>query len=164
MNDSNKSSNGLLVLKVPKHIGMEAVEKLTRDIAPLAEDMGLEPMVLDGGADAHVSVDYTPLLTRLCVAVERLVAQGEVPEGLGQNVAENAPQALNARPSSLNSRPKADPSLEGVTHGTDFPPISKDGTWLLEKGEQVVLSSDRSGQTEGRVRPDASWRRSTDRG
>ena len=137
MNDSNKSSNGLLVLKVPKHIGMEAVEKLTGNIAPLAEDMGLEPMVLDGGADAHVSVDYTPLLTRLCVAVERFVAQGEVPEGLSQNVAENAPQALNARPSSLNSRPKVDPSLGGLaTDGCAH--VSAEGTWLLEKGERVV--------------------------
>lgn len=104
MNDSKNSSNGLLVLKVPKHIGMEAVEKLTRSIAPLAQEMGLEPMVLDGGADAHVSVEYTPLLTRLCVAVERLVAQGEQPQVVDANVAEIAPQALNARPSSLNSR------------------------------------------------------------
>jgi hypothetical protein len=101
MNDSKNSSNGLLVLKIPQHLGMDAVEKLTRNITPLAEEMGLEPMVLDGGADAAVSVDYTSLLTRLCVAVERLVAQGEppaVPE-------EIAPQALNVRPSGLNSRP-----------------------------------------------------------
>lgn len=100
MNDSNNSSKGLLVLKVPQHIGMEAVDALTKGITPLAESMGLEPMVLDGGADAAVSVDYSALLTRLCVAVERLVAQGEppaVPE-------EIAPPALNARPTGLNSR------------------------------------------------------------
>lgn len=149
MNDSNKSSNGLLVLKVPKHIGMEAVEKLTRNIAPLAEDMGLEPMVLDGGADAHVSVDYTPLLTRLCVAVERLVAQGEVPEGLSQNVAENAPQALNARPSSLNSRdpkiypannggkPEAPPAGEPLCEAVSAPPVPQD--WgLNSRGEPLA--------------------------
>lgn len=100
MNDSKNSSNGLLVLRIPKHIGMEAVEKITQNITTLAESMGLEPMVLDGGADAAVSVGYTSLLTRLCVAVERLVAQGEppaVPE-------EIAPPALNARPTGLNSR------------------------------------------------------------
>ena len=97
MNDLKNSSNGLLVLKVPKHIGRESVGKLTSGIAPLAQEMGLEPMVLDGGADAHVSVDYTPLLTRLCVAVERLVAQGEPPQLGDANVAEIAPQTLNAR-------------------------------------------------------------------
>lgn len=67
----------------------------------MAEEMGLEPMVLDGGADASVSIDYTPLLTRLCIAVERLVAQGEPPQ-LSEEI---APPALNARPTGLNSRP-----------------------------------------------------------
>ena len=100
MNDSNKSSKGLLVLRIPSHIGMEAVEKITRNITPLAEEMGLEPMVLDGGADAVVSVDYTALLTRLCVAVERLVAQGE-PPSVSEEI---APPALNQRPTGLNSR------------------------------------------------------------
>lgn len=100
MNDSKNSSNGLLVLRIPSHIGMEAVEKITRNITPLAEEMGLEPMVLDGGADASVSVDYSALLTRLCVAVERLVSQGEPPQ-LSEEI---APQALNARPTGLNSR------------------------------------------------------------
>lgn len=100
MNDSKNSSNGLLVLKIPQHIGMDAVEKLTMNIAPLADEMGLEPMVLDGGADATVSVDYTSLLTRLCVAVERLVAQGE-PPSVSEEI---APPALNARPTGLNTR------------------------------------------------------------
>ena len=100
MNDSKNSSNGLLVLRIPSHIGMEAVEKITRNITPMAEEMGLEPMVLDGGADASVSIDYTPLLTRLCIAVERLVAQGEPPQ-LSEEI---APPALNARPTGLNTR------------------------------------------------------------
>ncbi len=100
MNDSKNSSNGLLVLRIPSHIGTDAVEKITRNITPLAEEMGLEPMVLDGGADAAVSVDYTSLLTRLCVAVERLVAQGEPPQ-LSEEI---APPALNARPTGLNTR------------------------------------------------------------
>lgn len=100
MNDSKNSSNGLLVLRIPQHIGMEAVEKLTMGITPLAEELGLEPMVLDGGADAAVSVDYTSLLTRLCVAVEALVAQGEPPQ-LSEEI---APPALNQRATGLNSR------------------------------------------------------------
>ncbi|MNV83227.1 hypothetical protein D3C71_1770140 [compost metagenome] len=76
------------------------MEKITQNITPLAEEMGLEPMVLDGGADASVSVDYSALLTRLCVAVERLVAQGE-PPSVSEEI---APPALNARPTGLNSR------------------------------------------------------------
>lgn len=100
MNDSKNSSNGLLVLKIPKHLGMATVQALTENITPLAESLGLEPMVLDGDADAHVSVDYTSLLTRLCVAVEALVAQGE-PPSVSEEI---APPALNARPTGLNSR------------------------------------------------------------
>jgi hypothetical protein len=100
MNDSKNSSNGLLVLRIPQVIGKSLVDLLTDHITPIAEQLGLEPMVLDGGADASVSVDYTGLLTRLCVAVERLVAQGEppaAPEELERPV-------LNARPSGLNTR------------------------------------------------------------
>lgn len=104
MNDSKNSSNGLLVLKIPQLLGKETVDLLTEHITPIAEQLGLEPMVLDGGADAAVSVDYTSLLTRLCVAVERLVAQGEPPAASE----EIAPQALNARPSGLNSRAAPD--------------------------------------------------------
>jgi len=100
MNDSTKCSAGLLVLRVPHHIGMDAVEKLTRNLTPLAEEMGLEPMVLDGGADAAVHRDYAPLLERLCCAVERLVQQGEPPATPGQVER----PVLNARPSGLNSR------------------------------------------------------------
>jgi hypothetical protein len=107
MNDSKNSSNGLLVLKVPQCVGVRNIEILTEQITPLAESMGLEPMVLDGGADAAVSVDYTSLLTRLCVAVERLVAQGE-PPALSEEI---APPALNQRPTGLNSRPTAEDLL-----------------------------------------------------
>lgn len=104
MNDSNKSSNGLLVLSCPTQINRDEMRKLEAMIQPLADELDMRPVALADGLQVSAVVDYTPLLTRLCVAVERLVAQGEVPEGLGQNVAENAPQALNARPSSLTSR------------------------------------------------------------
>ncbi|MNY09127.1 hypothetical protein D3C86_1420200 [compost metagenome] len=89
------------------NIGQETVDMLTKDISPLAESMGLEPMVIDNGGDVTIAIDYTSLLTRLCVAVERLAAQGEppaVPE-------EIAPPALNARPTGLNSRPNAEDLL-----------------------------------------------------
>lgn len=100
MNDSKNSSNGLLVLRIPQILGKETVDLLTEHITPIAEQLALEPMVLDGGADAAVSVDYTSLLTRLCVAVERLVAQGEPPQ-LSEEI---APPALNQRTTGLNTR------------------------------------------------------------
>ena len=109
MNDSNKSSNGLLVLSCPEQINRDEMRKLEAMIQPLADELDMRPVALADGIQVSAVVDYTPILTRLCVAVERLVAQGEVPEGLGQNVAENAPQALNARPSSLNSREEVKP-------------------------------------------------------
>lgn len=104
MNDSNKSSNGLLVLSCPRNITKGEMGQLEKMIQPLADELDMRPVALADGIQVSAVVDYTPLLTRLCVAVERLVAQGEVPEGFGQNVAENAPQALNARPSSLNGQ------------------------------------------------------------
>jgi hypothetical protein len=103
MNDSNKSSNGLLAITSPKGLSKSELQDLVKTIQPLADQMDLLPVSLSDGIQVSAVIDYTPLLTRLCVAVERLVAQGEVPEGLGQNVAENAPQALNARP-ELNGR------------------------------------------------------------
>ena len=100
MNDSKNSSNGLLVLRYPIALTSEQVRSLYESINPVAEDLNLEALVLGNDADARVEVDYTSLLTRLCIAVERLVAQGEppaVPE-------EIAPPALNARHTGLNSR------------------------------------------------------------
>ena len=100
MNDSKNSSNGLLVLRVPLNLEQETVDLLTEELTPTAESMGLQPMVVDNGCDVVVAVDYTSLLTRLCVAVERLVAQGEPPQ-LSEEI---APPALNQRPTGLNSR------------------------------------------------------------
>lgn len=102
MNDSKNSSNGLLVLRFPQFLSQEDTDKIIRAVTPTAEALGVEPMVLGNGADASVSVDYSTLLTRLCVAVERLVAQGEPPQLSEPQI---APQALNARPTGLNSRP-----------------------------------------------------------
>lgn len=100
MSDSTRYASGLLVLRVPQVLGKETVDLLTNHITPIADQLGLEPMVLDGGADIRVEHGNSALLERLCVAVERLVQQGEPPAAPEQV----APPALNARPSGLNSR------------------------------------------------------------
>lgn len=94
MNDSKNSSNGLLVLRIPQVLGKETVQLLTDHITPIADQLGLEPMVLDGGAYIRIENGRDALLERVCVALEEIAAQGRMPE---VNVAEIAPQALNAR-------------------------------------------------------------------
>lgn len=127
-------SKGLLVLKLSSHATKETLQHLTEQIAPVAESLGVEPMVLPFGLDVELKMGSEALLLRVCEALEKIAAQGEAPE---VNVAEIAPQALNARTSSLNSRPKVDPSLGGLaTDGCAH--VSAEGTWLLEKGERVV--------------------------
>jgi hypothetical protein len=100
MNDSKNSSNGLLVLRYPVGLSNEQIERLTLAITPTADALGVEPMVLGNGADVTLAVDHSSLLTRLCVAVERLVAQGEPPQ-LSEEI---APPALNQRATGLNTR------------------------------------------------------------
>lgn len=101
MNDSKNSSKGLLVLKVPQVLGKDVVQILTDHITPIADQLGLEPMVLDGGADIRIENGSSALLERVCVALEEIAAQGRMPE------VSEAPQerpVLNARPTGLNSR------------------------------------------------------------
>lgn len=101
MSDSTNCAKGLLVLRYPMPLHNEQLEKLTEMITPVADALGVEPLVLDGGADARLEFGNSALLERLCVAVERLVQQGEppaIPEQVERPV-------LNARPSGLNSRP-----------------------------------------------------------
>ena len=101
MNDSKNSSIGLLVLRYPCDLSQETANKLTEYLTPTAEALGVEPLVIGNGGDVKIiESGYDTLLTRLCVAVEALVAQGEPP-----SVSEEmAPPALNARPTGLNSR------------------------------------------------------------
>lgn len=94
MNDSKNSSNGLLVLKIPQVLGKEMVQLLTDHISPIADQLGLEPMVLDGGADIRIEKGTDALLERVCVALEEIAQQGRAPE---LSEAQNAPQSLNAR-------------------------------------------------------------------
>lgn len=100
MSDSKNSSAGLLVLRYPHDLSMEQVDQLTETISPVAEALGVEPMVVGSGGDARLELGNSALLERLCVAVERLVQQGE-PPALPEQL---SPPVLNARPSGLNSR------------------------------------------------------------
>lgn len=104
MNDSTKCANGLLVLRYPMPLSSEQLGQLTDVITPVADALGVEPLVLDGGADARLEFGSASVLERLCVAVERLVQQGE-PPAIPEQV--EAP-VLNARPTGLNSRPQYD--------------------------------------------------------
>lgn len=101
MNDSKNSSNGLLVLRIPQVIGKSLVDLLTDHITPIAEQLGLEPMVLDGGADIRIENGRDALLERVCVALEEIAQQGRAPE-VSAEQAETP--VLNRRPSGLNSR------------------------------------------------------------
>jgi hypothetical protein len=95
MNDSKNSSKGLLVLKSEQHLNQEQMMLLVAQIEPLAERLGLEPVVVPYGFDVEVKTDNEALLERVCVALETLVAQGTPPS---ISLQEEAPQALNARP------------------------------------------------------------------
>jgi len=100
MNDSKNSSKGLLVISSRSAMKSDQLGKLRQTIETLADDLDLTPVALCDGLTISAVVDYTPLLTRLCVAVEALVAQGEPPQ-LSEEI---VPPALNARPTGLNSR------------------------------------------------------------
>lgn len=102
MNDSKNSSNGLLVLRMGCHLTDAETQALMDHITPTADKLGVEPMVLPPGAEIELQMGSSALLERVCVALEALVAQGQPPE-LSEPLA--APQALNARPTGLNSRP-----------------------------------------------------------
>jgi len=109
MNDSKNSSNGLLVLRYPQALSQEQITYLTQAIEPTAKWLGVEPLVLSDGADARLEYGSSALLERVCVALETLVKQGEPPE---VSEAQIAPQALNARPTGLNSRTILDAVLD----------------------------------------------------
>lgn len=124
MNDSKF----LLVLKTAQHLSRAQIESLTELITPTAEALGAEPMVLGSGFDVELKMGSEALLLRVCEALEKIAAQGEAPDVI---VADTARQGLNARPSSLNSRPI------GTHHGCELPTIPKDGTFPLDPHERV---------------------------
>ena len=131
MNDSKNSSNGLLVLRYPIGLTQEQTDNLAEAIRPTAEALGVEPLVLGNGADARLEYGTQALLERVCVALEEIAQQGRAPE---LNEAQIAPQALNARPTGLNSR-------HPVRSTNVIEDASRAGTSsirTLANGEQVI--------------------------
>ena len=118
MNDSKNSSNGLLVLRYPMAISQETANALMETLAPTANALGVEPLVLGNGADARLEYGTQALLERVCVALEEIAQQGRAPE---LSEAQIAPQALNARPTGLNYRT---PPFAGID--LNFNPQLKD--------------------------------------
>lgn len=90
-----RDSKGLLVLRYPINLTPAQTETLAEELSPLAERLGVEALILGNGADARLEYGSSALLERICAALEALVRQGEPPE---VSEAQNAPQALNARP------------------------------------------------------------------
>jgi hypothetical protein len=132
MNDSKNSSNGLLVLRYPQDLTQKQSEDLHNAISPLADSLGVEALVLGSGGDARIETGSSALLQRICVALEEIAAQGRMPE---VNVAEIAPQALNARPTGLNSRP-VNPSQVNVVEDSSKAGLSQVRT--LADGSEVL--------------------------
>lgn len=103
MNDSNKSSNGLLVLKLSKPTTANVIDELTEVIAPIADKLGVEPMVVPPGVDVGLKMGSEALLLRVCAALEKIAAQGEAPVLETQEGPSERP-TLNRREVSLNPR------------------------------------------------------------
>lgn len=89
------------MLRIPQVLSQEQVDQVTETVTPLADKLGLEPIVLCNGADLRIENGRDALLERVCVALEEIAAQGRAPEVSEPQI---APQALNARPTGLNSR------------------------------------------------------------
>jgi hypothetical protein len=113
MNDLKNSSNGLLVLKSDQELSREQSDHLTDLITPLADALGVEPLVLGKGFGVELQHGTSALLERLCCAVERLVQQGEPPAAPEQVER----PVLNARPTGLNSRPVVADGNAGMRRG-----------------------------------------------
>ena len=121
MNDSKNSSNGLLVLRSEMNLSQAQIEDLTKQIEPLADKLGLEPVVLPRGFDVDVKLGSSALLERVCAALEEIAAQGRAPE---VSEAEIAPQALNARKPEIVSR-------FGTPSGLNTRDMLCKGSWAL---------------------------------
>lgn len=124
MNDSNKSSNGLLVLKLPTQVSDKQLDELTEFLTPTADKLGVEPMVLPPGVDVELKMGSEALLLRVCEALEALVKQGEPPVLETQEGPSERP-TLNARPGTLNSREAYQP-IPFVGVDPNFNPALRD--------------------------------------
>lgn len=114
MNDSNKSSNGLLVLKMGMALTDEQIERLTSAITPTADKLGVEPLVLPPGVDVELKIGSEALLLRVCEALEKIAMADQAPT-LETQEGPSARPTLNARPGTLNSR-----SVYDGQNGADY--------------------------------------------
>jgi hypothetical protein len=129
MNDSKNSSKGLLVLKLSNPATGKVIDELTEVISPLADKLGVEPLVLPFGVDVELQTGNHALLERVCVALEALVAQGQPPELSEPQI---APQALNARPSHLNPADYTLSKGEKVSTGLNSRPAELNAATLAD--------------------------------
>lgn len=111
-----EQSKGLLVLKLSKPTTANVIDELTEVIAPIADKLGVEPMVLPPGVDVELKMGSEALLLRVCEALEKIAAQGEAPVLETQEGASERPM-LNARPGTLNSRDPIQTWVDGIYKG-----------------------------------------------
>lgn len=130
MSDSKNSSAGLLVLRYPMILSEEQADRLTEVITPAADALGVEPLVLDAGADARLEFGSSALLERLCVAVERLVQQGEPPA-----TPEHVSPVLNARQPSEHEIAQALSRPTGLNSRAHIPPVRSPDPFRYESDE-----------------------------
>lgn len=141
MNDSNKSSNGLLVLRYPCDLSQETANRLTEFLTPTAEALGVEPLVLGNGADVRLEYGSSALLERVCVALEKIAAQGEAPvletqEGPSERATLNARDPM-LYPANNGGKPEAPPvgdPLPGLAQPAPLP----EGWGLNSRGEPLA--------------------------
>lgn len=87
-------AKGLLVLRLEHSISEEQHAKIKAILQPVAEALGVRPMVCGEGVSAELTYDHSPQLDRICSLLEELVKQGRAPE---LSEAEIELQALQSR-------------------------------------------------------------------
>lgn len=125
---------GLLVLKADRPLSEEQIENLMAQLEPLAEKLGVEPMVLPAGLDVELKMAREGTWERVCAALEKIAAADTPPVVETQEGPSERP-TLNRRAEGLNSRP---PAAEFV--GLAYPgvvSIPEVGTFPLANSEKV---------------------------
>lgn len=110
-----EQSKGLLVLKLQDPVTRETLEALTEQISPLADKLGVEPVVLPPGLDVELKMGSEALLLRVCEALEKIAMSDQAPVLETQEGPSERP-TLNRREVRLNSRPSAG-AMEDAVYG-----------------------------------------------
>lgn len=139
MNDSNKSSNGLLVLKLSTQVSNKQLDELTEFLTPTADKLGVEPLVLPPGVDVELKMGSEALLLRVCEALEKIAMADQAPVLETQEGPSERP-TLNSRSGTLNAR---DPMLYPANNGgkPEAPPVDyplPEGWGLNSHGEPLA--------------------------